>query len=119
MSSYPYLFEILLQLILHFFDGDVEKLHLSGEFRKSFFHKLLFAGFLNLLLGSCGNKVAQASLVVDDLIGGKQVVCLHGCVDICLYYRSDSVGWKLYNISLGVRNGVIIMALYQVENPGI
>lgn len=33
--------------------------------------------------------------------------------------RSDSVGWKLYNISLGVRNGVIIMALYQVENPGI
>ena len=44
---------------------------------------------------------------------------LGACVDICLYYRSDSVGWKLYNISLGVRNGVIIMALYQVENPGI
>ena len=37
--------------------------------RESFFHKLLFAGLLNLLLGSCGNKVAQASLVVDNLIG--------------------------------------------------
>ena len=57
---------------------------MSGEFRESFFHKLLFAGFLNLLLGSCGNKVAQASLVVDDLIGGKQVVCLHGCVGVHL-----------------------------------
>ena len=45
-------FEILLQLFLHFIDGDVEKLHLSGEFRESFFHKLLFAGFLDLLLGS-------------------------------------------------------------------
>ena len=76
MSSYPYLFEILLQLFLHFVDGDVEKLHLSGEFRESFFHKLLFAGLLDLLLGYCGNKVAQASLVVDDLVGGKQVVCL-------------------------------------------
>ena len=47
------------------------------------------------------------------------LLLLRQCVDICLYYRSDSVGWKLYNISLGVRNGVIIMALYQVENPGI
>ena len=84
MSSYLYLFEILLQLFLHFIDGDVEKLHLSGEFWESFFHKLLFAGFLNLLLGSSGNKVAQTSLVVDDLIGGKQVVCLHDCVGIYL-----------------------------------
>ena len=84
MSSYLYLFEILLQLLHHFIDGDVEKLHLSGEFRESFFHKLLLAGLLDLLLGSCGNKVAQASLVVDDLIGGKQVVCLHGCVGIYL-----------------------------------
>ena len=84
MSSYLYLFEILLQLLLHFVDGDVEKLHLSGEFRESFFHELLFAGLLNLLLGSSGNKVAQASLVVDNLIGGKQVVCLHGCVGIYL-----------------------------------
>ena len=57
---------------------------MSGEFRESFFHKLLLAGLLDLLLGSCGNKVAQASLVVDDLIGGKQVVCLHGCVGIYL-----------------------------------
>ena len=72
MSSYLYLFEILLQLFLHFIDGDVEKLHLSGEFRESFFHKLLFAGFLDLLLGSCGNKIAQASLVVDNLVGGKR-----------------------------------------------
>jgi ABC-type hemin transport system ATPase subunit len=56
VSSYLYLFEILLQLFLHFIDGDVEKLHLSGEFRESFFHKLLFAGLLDLLLGSSGNK---------------------------------------------------------------
>ena len=102
MSSYPYLFEILLQLFLHFVDGDVEKLHLSGEFRKSFFHKLLFAGFLNLLLGSSGNKVAQASLVVDDLVGGKQVVCLHGCVGI---YLSSTA----YSLTLGIRSSSLYL----------
>lgn len=77
-------------------------LHLSGEFRESFFHKLLLAGLLNLLLGSCGNKVAQTSLVVDNLIGGKQVVCLHGCVGI--YLQQHGVF-----LTLGIRSSSLYL----------
>lgn len=49
-------FEILLQLFLHFIDGDVEKLHLSGEFRESFFHKLLLRVFLICFLAPAETK---------------------------------------------------------------
>ena len=74
-----YLFNTLYVFVgfCNIFDGDVEQLHLAEELWQSFLHELLFTGLENLFLRALGHKVAQTTLIVDNLFTCQLLVGLH------------------------------------------